>query len=219
MPTPRRSRAFGSSAAHQRLMMANLAASLFAAEAIVTTEAKAKALRPVAGLLPSVADGKENRVYRLPVGVVGVISAFNFPFLVTMKTVAPALALGNAVVVKPHQHAPVAGGGLVARIFEDAGLPPGLLNIVITDSAEIGDSFIQHPVPKVISFTGSDRVGRHVAAVAAAAGSEGWRRWSRCSPGGVRGGAAQRPSADRARSARSRASAARTSASCASAAT
>lgn len=130
-------------------------------------EAAGQAMRPTAGLLPSVADSKENRVYRLPVGVVGVISAFNFPFLVTMKTVAPALALGNAAVVKPHQNAPVAGGGLVARIFEDAGLPAGVLNVVVTDSAEIGDAFIEHPVPKVISFTGSDRVGRHVAAVAA----------------------------------------------------
>ncbi|WP_405390100.1 aldehyde dehydrogenase family protein [Streptomyces sp. NBC_01102] len=126
-----------------------------------------QALRPQALLLHAAADGKENRVYRLPVGVIGVISAFNFPFLVTMKTVAPALALGNAVVVKPHQNAPIAGGGLVARIFEDAGLPAGLLNVLITDSAEIGDTFIAHPVPKVISFTGSDRVGRHVAATAA----------------------------------------------------
>ncbi|MEU5717157.1 aldehyde dehydrogenase family protein [Streptomyces sp. NPDC020403] len=125
------------------------------------------ALRPEGLLLPSAVDGKENRLYRLPVGVVGVISAFNFPFLVTMKTVAPALALGNAVVVKPHQNAPVVGGGLAARIFEDAGLPAGLLNVLITDSAEIGDTFIAHPVPKVISFTGSDRVGRHIAATAA----------------------------------------------------
>ncbi|WP_406394145.1 aldehyde dehydrogenase family protein [Streptomyces sp. NBC_00887] len=130
-------------------------------------EAVRQTLRPSARLLPSVADSKENRVYRLPVGVIGVISAFNFPFLVTMKTVAPALALGNAVVVKPHQNAPIVGGGLVAKIFEDAGLPGGLLNVVITDSAEIGDAFIEHPVPKVISFSGSDRVGRHVAATAA----------------------------------------------------
>ncbi|MFH9465750.1 aldehyde dehydrogenase family protein [Streptomyces clavifer] len=129
--------------------------------------AAGQTLRPEAQLLPAAADGKENRVYRLPVGVIGVISAFNFPFLVTMKTVAPALALGNAVVVKPHQNAPIVGGGLVARIFEDAGLPAGVLNVLITDSAEIGDTFIDHPVPKVISFTGSDRVGRHVAATAA----------------------------------------------------
>ncbi|HWU06662.1 MAG TPA: aldehyde dehydrogenase family protein [Streptomyces sp.] len=130
-------------------------------------EAAGQAMSPVAGLLPSAAGGREDRVYRLPVGVVGVIGAFDFPLLVTMRTVAPALALGNAVVVKPHQHAPVTGGGLVARVFEDAGLPAGLLNVLITDSAEIGDSFIQHPVPEVISFTGSARVGRHVAAVAA----------------------------------------------------
>ncbi|MFD4760606.1 aldehyde dehydrogenase family protein [Streptomyces sp. NPDC058439] len=122
---------------------------------------------PAGRVLPSAVDGKENRVQRQPVGVIGVISPFNFPFLVTMKSVAPALALGNAVVIKPNQNAPVVGGGLIAKIFEDAGLPAGLLNIVITDVAEIGDAFIEHPVPKVISFAGTDRVGRHVAATAA----------------------------------------------------
>ncbi|MCT2541908.1 aldehyde dehydrogenase family protein [Streptomyces atratus] len=126
-----------------------------------------QALRPPGSLLPALADGKENRLYRLPVGVIGVISPFNFPFLVAMKSVAPALALGNAVVVKPNQNAPITGGTLIAKIFEDAGLPAGLLNVVITDVAEIGDAFIEHPVPRVISFAGSDRVGRHVGAVAA----------------------------------------------------
>ncbi|MEU3347075.1 aldehyde dehydrogenase family protein [Streptomyces sp. NPDC006700] len=125
------------------------------------------ALRPEGKILPSPVDGKENRLYRVPVGVVGVISPFNFPFLLSLKSVAPALALGNGVVLKPHQDTPVTGGSLIARIFEDAGLPAGLLNVVITDIAEIGDAFIEHPVPKVISFTGSDRVGRHVATVCA----------------------------------------------------
>lgn len=129
-------------------------------------EAARQALHPEGRILPSVVDGKENRLYRTPVGVVGVIGPFNFPFLVTMKSVAPALALGNAVVVKPNQNAPVVGGGLIAKIFDEAGLPAGLLNVVVTDIAEIGDAFIEHPVPKVISFTGSDRVGRHVAATA-----------------------------------------------------
>ncbi|APY87098.1 aldehyde dehydrogenase [Streptomyces alfalfae] len=124
-------------------------------------------LRPEGRILPSPEDGKENRLYRTPVGVVGVISPFNFPLFLSVKTVAPALALGNAVVLKPHQSAPVTGGSLVARIFEDAGLPAGLLNVVITDIAEIGDALIEHPVPSVISFTGSDRVGRHVATVCA----------------------------------------------------
>ncbi|WP_320776520.1 aldehyde dehydrogenase family protein [Streptomyces sp. CRN 30] len=126
------------------------------------------ALRPEGRILPSPADGKENRLYRVPVGVVGVISPFNFPFLLSLKSVAPALALGNGVVLKPHQNTPIAGGALVAKIFEDAGLPGGLLNVVITDIAEIGDAFIEHPIPKVISFTGSDAVGRHVATVCAA---------------------------------------------------
>jgi aldehyde dehydrogenase (NAD+) len=125
------------------------------------------ALRPEGKILPSPTDGKENRLYRIPVGVVGVISPFNFPFLLSIKSVAPALALGNGVVLKPHQNTPIVGGSLVAKIFEDAGLPGGVLNVVITDIAEIGDAFLEHPIPKVISFTGSDKVGRHVATVCA----------------------------------------------------
>ena len=130
-------------------------------------EAVHLALRPEGRIIPSPVDGKENRVYRVPVGVVGVISPFNFPFLLALKSVAPALALGNGVVLKPHQNTPIVGGSLVAKIFEDAGLPAGLLNVVITDIAEIGDAFLEHPIPKVISFTGSDSVGRHVATVCA----------------------------------------------------
>ena len=131
-------------------------------------EAIQLALRPSGQLLPSPTEGKENRVYRVPAGVVGVISPFNFPFLLSLKSVAPALALGNAVVLKPHQNTPVCGGTLIAKVFEDAGLPGGLLNVVVTDIAEIGDALLDHPVPQVISFTGSDKVGRHVATVCAA---------------------------------------------------
>ncbi|WP_353943253.1 aldehyde dehydrogenase family protein [Streptomyces sp. HUAS MG91] len=123
---------------------------------------------PQGEVIPSPVDGKENRLYRVPVGVVGVISPFNFPFLLSLKSVAPALALGNGVVLKPHQDTPVCGGSLIAKIFEDAGLPAGLLNVVITDIAEIGDTLLTHPVPKVISFTGSDKIGQHVATVCAA---------------------------------------------------
>jgi aldehyde dehydrogenase (NAD+) len=130
-------------------------------------EAVHLALTPKGRIVPSPVDGKENRVYRVPVGVVGVISPFNFPFLLSLKSVAPALALGNAVVLKPHQDTPVCGGTLVAKVLEEAGLPPGLLNVVVTDIAEIGDALLEHPVPAVLSFTGSDAVGRHVATVAA----------------------------------------------------
>ncbi|NGN64130.1 aldehyde dehydrogenase family protein [Streptomyces sp. A7024] len=125
------------------------------------------ALRPEGEVLPSPQAGKENRVYRVPVGVVGVITAHNFPLFLAMKSVAPALALGNGVVLKPHQQAPITGGTLLAKIFDEAGLPPGLLNVVVSDIAEIGDAFLEHPVPKVLSFTGSFEVGKHVAAIAA----------------------------------------------------
>ncbi|MFE9661985.1 aldehyde dehydrogenase family protein [Streptomyces sp. NPDC005955] len=124
-------------------------------------------MRPEGQIMPSTEQSRENRLYRVPVGVVAVISPFNFPFLITLKSVAPAIALGNAVVIKPNQNTPVVGGGLIARIFSEAGLPAGLLNVLVTDIAEIGDALLEHPVPKVVSFAGSDRVGRHVAAVTA----------------------------------------------------
>jgi aldehyde dehydrogenase (NAD+) len=82
---------------------------------------------------------------------------------------APALAVGNAVVVKPSSDTPVTGGLLLAKIFEEAGLPPGVLNVVIGSGSEIGEPFVMHPTPRVISFTGSTAVGRHIAELAARA--------------------------------------------------
>ncbi|MDX8045821.1 aldehyde dehydrogenase family protein [Gracilibacillus sp. S3-1-1] len=123
-------------------------------------------LRMDGKILPSVTEGKENRVYRVPIGVVGVISPFNFPFFLSMKSVAPAIATGNGVVLKPHEHTVIAGGTMIAKIFEEAGLPEGVLNVVTTEISEIGDAFVEHPTPKSISFTGSTQVGRHIGSVA-----------------------------------------------------
>src|SRR5712691_609843 len=123
-------------------------------------------LRMKGEILPSTVDGKENRLYRVPVGVVGVISPFNFPFNLSMRSVAPALGAGNGVVLKPHDDTPITGGTLVATIFEEAGIPKGLLNVVVADIAEIGDGFVEHPIPRIISFTGSEAVGRHIGGVA-----------------------------------------------------
>ncbi|MFA7940687.1 aldehyde dehydrogenase family protein [Klebsiella oxytoca] len=121
----------------------------------------------VHGLLPpGDIPGKENRVYRSPLGVIGVISPWNFPLHLSNRSVAPALALGNAVVLKPAEDTPVTGGLLLASIYEQAGLPPGLLNVVIGDVREIGDAFTLHPIPRMISFTGSTRVGRHIGELA-----------------------------------------------------
>ncbi len=106
--------------------------------------------------------GKENLVYRLPVGVVSVISPWNWPLHLSMRSVAPALALGNAVVLKPAGDTPITGGLLIAKIFEEAGLPSGALSVVAGPSSRIGDHFVAHAVPRVLSFTGSTEVGRHV---------------------------------------------------------
>ncbi len=133
----------------------------------ILKEAGTFPLRMEGRILPSPIEEKENRVYRLPVGVVGVISPFNFPFFLSMKSVAPALATGNGVVLKPHEDTPIMGGTVIGRILQEAGLPAGVLNVVVTDIPTIGDAFIEHPVPRVLSFTGSSAVGRHVAEVAA----------------------------------------------------
>jgi vanillin dehydrogenase len=129
-------------------------------------EASTYPVRMTGEILPSPIPGKENRLYRVPVGVVGVISPFNFPFILSMRSVAAALGAGNGVVLKPHDDTPITGGTLVAKIFEDSGLPKGLLNVVIADIAEVGDGFVEHPIPRVISFTGSEGVGRHIGEVA-----------------------------------------------------
>ncbi len=113
--------------------------------------------------------GKENLVMRKPVGVVGAISPWNWPLHLSNRTVAPALAVGNAVVIKPSSETPVTGGLLLAKIFEEAGLPAGLLSVVVGAGDEIGDGFVSHPVPRVISFTGSTPVGRRIAELAAKA--------------------------------------------------
>jgi aldehyde dehydrogenase (NAD+) len=120
-------------------------------------------------LLPTDIRGKASSVYRKPVGVVGVISPWNWPLHLSARSVAPALAVGNAVVIKPSSDTPVTGGLLLAKIFEEAGLPPGLLNVVVGSGEEIGEAFVTHPAPRVVSFTGSTPVGRRIAELAAKA--------------------------------------------------
>lgn len=117
-------------------------------------------------IMPSDIPGKESRVYRQPAGVVAVISPWNFPLQLSNRSVAPALATGNAVVLKPASDTPVTGGLLLARIFEEAGLPPGLLSVVAGSGSDIGDAIVSHPVPSVVSFTGSTAVGENIVKAA-----------------------------------------------------
>ena len=103
---------------------------------------------------------------RVPIGVVGVISPFNFPLILSIRAVAPALALGNAVVLKPDPRTSVAGGVALARIFEEAGLPSGLFS-VLPGGADVGEALVADPRVGLIAFTGSTRAGRIVGALAA----------------------------------------------------
>jgi len=132
----------------------------------IIKESSTYPLRMTGEIFPSVMDGKENRLYRVPVGVVGVISPFNFPFYLSMRSVATAIGAGNGVVLKPHDDTVITGGTLLAKIFEEAGVPKGLLNVIMADIPDIGDAFVEHPACRVISFTGSEKVGRHIGMVA-----------------------------------------------------
>jgi aldehyde dehydrogenase (NAD+) len=108
---------------------------------------------------------KTNYIFKKAKGVIGVIAPWNFPFLLAMRSVAPAIATGNAVVLKPSAETP-ASGFLIAELFEEAGFPKGLLNVICGPSSEIGDAFVQHPIPAHISFTGSTAVGRRIGKIA-----------------------------------------------------
>ncbi len=102
---------------------------------------------------------------RIPVGVVGVIAPWNAPITLAIRSVAPALALGNAVLVKPDIKTAFSGGALLAEIFERAGLPEGLLHI-LPGGPETGEAVVRSPYTRVISFTGSSAAGRRVGEVA-----------------------------------------------------
>ena len=123
--------------------------------------AAALPMQPDGLQFPSNMPGRVNVCRRVPVGVVGVIAPWNFPLLLGMRSVAPALALGNAVVLKPDTQSAITGGLLVAQLFEDAGLPSGVLQ-VLPGGAEAGDALVRHPLTDMISFTGSTAVGRGI---------------------------------------------------------
>ena len=121
-------------------------------------------------ILPS-EHGKISLVMRVPLGVVSVISPWNFPLILSSRGFAPALAVGNSVVLKPSEETPVAGGLLFAEILEEAGVPPGVFNVVTCSRehvAEVGDELISNPAVHGISFTGSTAVGSKIAGQAGA---------------------------------------------------
>ncbi|MGF6536137.1 benzaldehyde dehydrogenase (NAD) [Paraburkholderia sp. GAS206C] len=134
-------------------------------EAIVLLQrAAAMPLEATGRVLPSV-PGRLSIARQLPLGVIGVISPFNFPLVLSLRSVAPALAVGNAVVIKPDPRTPYAGGFVIAEVLAAAGLPKGLLH-VLPGGADVGQALVEAPGVPMLAFTGSTAAGRKIGELA-----------------------------------------------------
>ena len=114
---------------------------------------------------PSDNPGQMNYVFRQPRGVVTVIAPWNVPFILALRSVLPAVAAGNAVVLKPASDTP-ATAFILGELFQEAGMPAGLLNVVAGAGSEIGDALVLHPESDMVSFTGSTEVGKRIGSLA-----------------------------------------------------
>ena len=123
--------------------------------------------QPYGSLVPTAVKGRLSMIRRIPVGVVGAITPWNSPSVLGMRVVAPALALGNAVVLKPDPQTPVIGGAMFQAIFREAGLPEGVLQVVV-GGADVGEALVTDPNVSLVSFTGSTVAGRRVGELAGA---------------------------------------------------
>lgn len=131
--------------------------------AVGCLRAAAGAARRVTGqTLPSDIPGHFSMSVRQPLGVVAAISPFNVPLLKNAKLTATPLATGNTVVLLTSEEAPLVAHAL-AQVYREAGLPDGALNIVTGFGDRIGDALTTHPLVKAVMFTGSSRVGKHIA--------------------------------------------------------
>lgn len=118
--------------------------------------------------LPSESKDCFTYTIRRPLGVVGLITPWNFPWAIPVWKTVPALVAGNTVVIKPAELTPETAA-LMVEIFHEAGLPPGVLNMVTGYGPEAGEAILRHPGIKAVSFTGSNEVGQHVISTCAAA--------------------------------------------------
>ncbi|QMU71349.1 aldehyde dehydrogenase family protein [Streptacidiphilus sp. P02-A3a] len=129
------------------------------------TEAAALASRPVGEVLRTSHPGRSSVCERVPVGLVAVITPWNFPLVLGMRVIAPALALGNAVLLKPSPETPGSGGLAIAELFARAGAPAGILQ-VLPGGERVGRRLVEHPDVAMVHFTGSTTVGREIARTA-----------------------------------------------------
>ncbi|WP_175720866.1 benzaldehyde dehydrogenase [Burkholderia anthina] len=131
---------------------------------VLLQRAAAMPLEANGRVLPSV-PGRLSMARQLPLGVIGVISPFNFPLVLSLRSVAPALAVGNAVVLKPDPRTPYAGGFVIAEVLAAAGLPKGLLH-VLPGGADVGQALVEAPGVPMLAFTGSTAAGRRIGELA-----------------------------------------------------
>ncbi|MBS1787685.1 MAG: NAD-dependent succinate-semialdehyde dehydrogenase [Acidobacteria bacterium] len=125
-----------------------------------------EARRAYGRIVPHQADGKRNLVIKSPMGVVGAITPWNFPLVLAVRKMAPALAAGNTFVLKPAEQTPLSVIAF-AECVAAAGLPKGVFQVVLGEASEIGKEFLENPLCRKVSFTGSTEVGRLLIAEAA----------------------------------------------------
>ena len=123
------------------------------------------AVHSLGEIVPSAMPGRTNIVERVPLGVIAVIASWNSPMSLAFRALAPALALGNAVLVKPSPETPSSGGEAWIDLVSEAGVEPGLVTLVPNRGA--GRAFVQHPDIEFVHFTGSYATGMSIATEAA----------------------------------------------------
>ena len=132
-------------------------------------QAAGLAYAPIGSIIPSDNPGTFAMGIRRPVGVVAAIAPWNVALILSARSIAAPLVAGNTVVLKPSEDSPFSGGLLWAEIFTEAGLPPGVLNVVTHapgDGSKIGTEFAEHPKVRRINFTGGSETGRRIAEAA-----------------------------------------------------
>ncbi len=125
-----------------------------------------EARRAYGRIVPHQIDGKRHLVIKSPMGVIGAITPWNFPLVLALRKIAPALAAGNTVILKPAEQTPLSAIA-IAECVDAAGLPRGVFQAILGDAPQIGREFLQNPMCRKITFTGSTEVGKILIAGAA----------------------------------------------------
>jgi aldehyde dehydrogenase (NAD+) len=184
-PGPERGRVLWRAAEIARRRADEIARTLTREEGKILKEAKGEVMKGISLLefyagegfrmhgktLPSEARDTFTYTIRRPLGVVGLIAPWNFPWAIPVWKSAPALAAGNTVIFKPAELTP-ATASLLVEIYEEAGLPPGVFNMLVGSGSVVGEAIVHSPVIRAISFTGSNEIGGALYAKAATRGAK-----------------------------------------------